>query len=86
MYGDPKKCLQIKNVGANIMMRINVHHSDVEMKVRCNIMDKLDQINENLTGFFKDVVSFVQKVWEYIEKFFTAQNKLYEGQNVEETT
>ena len=56
------------------------------MKVRCNIMDKLDQINENLTGFFKDVISFVQKVWEYIEKFFTAKDVLYEGQNAAEET
>lgn len=47
-------------------------------------MDKLDQINFNVTGFFKDIVSFVQKVWEYIEKFFTAKNKLWEGQNEEE--
>ena len=48
-------------------------------------MDKLDQINFNLTEFFKDIVSFVQKVWEYIEKFFTAKDKLYEGQNAEES-
>ena len=34
-------------------------------------MDKLDQINFNVTEFFKDIVAFVQKVWEYIEKFFT---------------
>ena len=57
------------------------------MKVRCNIMEKLDQINFNVTEFFKDIVAFVQKVWEYIEKFFTAKDKLWEGQNaVEETT
>lgn len=68
------------------MMRINVQHSDVETKVRCNIMDKLDQINFNLSEFFKDIVSFVQKVWEYIEKFFTAKDVLYEGQNADEET
>ena len=34
-------------------------------------MDKLDQINFNISEFFKDIVAFVQKVWEYIEKFFT---------------
>ena len=33
-------------------------------------MDKLDQINFNISEFFKDIVAFVQKVWEYIEKFF----------------
>ena len=48
-------------------------------------MDKLDQINFNVTEFFKDIVAFVQKVWEYIEKFFTAENKLYEGQNAGES-
>ena len=32
--------------------------------------NKLDKINENLTGFFSDLVRFVKKVWEYIEKFF----------------
>ena len=49
-------------------------------------MDKLDQINFNLSEFFKDIVSFVQKVWEYIEKFFTAKDVLYEGQNADEET
>ena len=78
--------MQIEIVGANIMMRINVQHSDVKAKVRCNIRDKLDQINFNLTEFFKDIVSFVQKVWEYIEEFFTAKDKLYEGQNADEET
>ena len=33
-------------------------------------MDKLDRINENVTGFFKDIVSFIEKVWEYFKKFF----------------
>ena len=47
-------------------------------------MNKLDGINYNLTGFFKDVVDFIQRVWEYIEEFFTAQNKLWEGQDVTE--
>ena len=47
---------------------------------------KLDQINSNLTGFFQDIVKFIQSVWKYIEKFFTkdATDPLYEGQ-VEET-
>ncbi|MBQ6066026.1 MAG: hypothetical protein IJK89_04315 [Clostridia bacterium] len=49
-------------------------------------MDKLDQINFNVTGFFKDIVTFVQKVWEYIEKFFTAKDVLYKGQNADEET
>lgn len=58
------------------------------MKVRCNIMDnkKLDQINFNIAGFLQDIVKFVQEVWEYIEKFFTAKNYLWKGQNDEETT
>ena len=46
-------------------------------------MNKLDGINYNLTGFFKDIVDFIQRVWEYIEEFFTAQNKLWEGQNAD---
>lgn len=47
---------------------------------------KLDAINANLTGFFQDIVKFIQSVWKYIEKFFTkdATDPLYEGQ-VEET-
>ena len=46
-------------------------------------MEKLDQINFNLTGFFQDIVKFIQAVWQYIEKFFTkdATDPLYEGQN-----
>ncbi len=32
---------------------------------------KLDKINENLTGFFTDIVTFIEKVLKYIEKFFT---------------
>ena len=31
---------------------------------------KLDQINMNLTGFFQDVVKFIQEVWETLKKFF----------------
>jgi hypothetical protein len=46
---------------------------------------KLGQINDNITDFFKDLVTFVQKVWEYIEKFFTRyENVLWDGQNVTE--
>ena len=33
-------------------------------------MDKLDQINFNITGFFQDIVAFVEKVWEFVKKFF----------------
>ena len=33
-------------------------------------MDKLDQINFNITSFFQDIVAFVQKVWEFVKKFF----------------
>ena len=47
---------------------------------------KLDKINDNLTGFFADIVPFIQKVWEYIEKFFTAKDMLWKGQNAEEET
>lgn len=49
-------------------------------------MEKLDQINFNISEFFKDIVAFVQKVWEYIETFFTAKDKLWEGQNADEET
>ena len=45
---------------------------------------KLDKINENLTGFFTDIVAFIKKVWEYFETFFAAENKLWEGQNAKE--
>ena len=31
---------------------------------------KLDQINSNLTGFFQDIVKFIQMVWETLKKFF----------------
>ena len=31
---------------------------------------KLDAINENLTGFFQDIVKFIQMVWETLKKFF----------------
>ena len=33
-------------------------------------MDKLDQINFNITSFFQDIVAFVEKVWEFVKKFF----------------
>ena len=48
-------------------------------------MEKLDQINFNVTEFFKDIVAFVQKVWEYIEKFF-AEGATKPLLNEEETT
>jgi len=47
---------------------------------------KLDKINENLTGFFTDIVEFVKRVMEFFEEFITAKNKLWKGQNEEETT
>ena len=36
---------------------------------------KLDQINFNLTGFFKDIVSFIQDLWETLKKFFKISEK-----------
>ena len=33
-------------------------------------MDKLDQINFNITNFFQDIVAFVEKVWEFVKNFF----------------
>ena len=33
-------------------------------------MDKLDRINDNITGFFQDIVAFVQKVWDFVKTFF----------------
>ena len=47
-------------------------------------MEKLDQINFNITEFFKDIVAFVKQVWEYLEKFFTAEDVLFKGQNAAE--
>jgi hypothetical protein len=49
-------------------------------------MEKLDAINSKISEFFKDIVAFVQKVWEYIETFFTAKDKLWAGQNADEET
>lgn len=31
---------------------------------------KLDQINANLTGFFQDVVKFIEQVWNTLKLFF----------------
>ena len=49
-------------------------------------MDKLDKINYNLTEFFSDIVRYIKEVWEFIEKFITRKNALYEGQPGEEET
>jgi hypothetical protein len=48
---------------------------------------KLNQINENLTGFFQDIVKFIEMVWKTLKKFFKLtdadpQSPLY----AEETT
>jgi hypothetical protein len=45
---------------------------------------KLDKINENLTGFFKDIVTFIEKVWKFINDFFAPENKLWDAPETEE--
>jgi hypothetical protein len=31
---------------------------------------KLESINDNLTGFFQDIVKFIEMVWNTLKKFF----------------
>ena len=47
---------------------------------------KLDQINENLTGFFQDVVKFIEEVWNTLKKFFKLTDAEPEKPLYEETT
>ena len=31
---------------------------------------KLDAVRTNLTGFFQDIVKFIEELWKTIEKYF----------------
>ena len=47
---------------------------------------KLDQINANLTGFFQDIVKFIEEVWNTLKKFFKLTDAEPEKPLYEETT
>jgi hypothetical protein len=53
---------------------------------------KLDQINLNLTGFFKDIVEFINRIWTMLKTFFKVlpnedpEKPLYSGTNATTST
>ena len=72
------------------MMQIRVWLSDVnnesEVPQMFDNSAKLDQINANLTGFFQDVVKFIEEVWNTLKKFFKLTDAEPEKPLYEETT
>jgi len=36
---------------------------------------KLDQINNNLTGFFTDIITFIENLWNALKRFFKLSDK-----------
>lgn len=72
------------------MMQIRVWLSDVnnesEVPQMFDNTAKLDQINANLTGFFQDIVKFIEEVWNTLKKFFKLTDAEPEKPLYEETT
>ena len=72
------------------MMQIRVWLSDVnnesEVPQMFDNSAKLDQINANLTGFFQDVVKFIEEVWNTLKKFFKLTDAEPEKPLYEQTT